>query len=234
MFAKSARYYDALYRFKDYTHAAQAIDKLIGERSPGATSILDVGCGTGKHLAALGARYEVAGLDINPDLLDIANANCPAGSFHCGDMADFDLGRSFDVVICLFSSIGYVKTRERLFSTVAAMAAHLNRGGLLLLEPWFTPETYWVGHLATNYVDEPDLKISWMYVSELRDGMTALDIHYQVGTPDGVSQFRELHEMGLFTQDEIFDAFAKARLEAAFDDEGFFGRGLYIAQAVQG
>ena len=231
MYLRSARYYDALYGFKDYKATSKAVDALIRKENPEASRILDVACGTGKHLAELSSGYEVEGLDLNTGLLEIARARCPAATFHQGDMSDFQLDTSFDVITCLYSSISYVKTRERLFSAIRAMAAHLTRGGILLIEPWFTPETYWVGHLAANFVDEPDLKISWMYVSAIKDGMTILDIHYQVGTPQGVTQFRELHELGLFTREDHLAAFAEAGLVATYDEVGFFGRGLYVARA---
>lgn len=232
MFVKSARYYDALYSFKDYAGSARAVAAFVGEHAPHAASLLDIACGTGQHLAHLRDRFAVAGLDLSADLLDTARARCPGVAFHEADMAGFDLGRTFDVVMCLFSSIAYVKTRERLDAAVAAMARHLAPGGLLLVEPWFTPETFWVGHLASNYVEEPDLAISWMYVSELRERMSVLDIHYQVGTAEGVHRFNEIHELGLFTAGEYEAAFRAAGLEPKHDPDGFFGRGLFWAQSA--
>ena len=59
-----------------------------------------------------------------------------------GNMLDFDLGRQFDVVTCLFSSIGYVKTVPNMKRAVANMSRHLKPGGVLVLEPWFTPEDW--------------------------------------------------------------------------------------------
>lgn len=231
MFFKSARYYDALYAFKDYVGSTAEVAGFVEARAPQAVSLLDAACGTGQHLTHLRDRFEVEGLDLNPELLDTARSRCPGVRFHQGDMAEFELGRTFDVVMCLFSSVAYVKTRERLASAIDAMASHLAPGGLLLVEPWFTPETFWVGHLASNYVEEPGLAISWMYVSELREGISVLDIHYQVGTPEGIQRFNELHEQGLFTADEYEAAFRAADLEPHHEPEGFFGRGLYWAQA---
>ncbi len=233
MFTQSAEYYDALYAFKDYRAAAAAVKALVDERRPGAATLLDVGCGTGRHLETLRKHFEVEGLDLSEELLAVARKRCPSVPFHHADMRTFDLGRRFDVVTCLFSAIAYVRTLNGMREAVATMADHLNPGGLLLVEPWFTPETYWVNHLTSNQVDLPDLKISWMYVSAIRDRLSIFDIHYQVGTPEGISQFREMHEMGLFTHDEYLAAFADVGLEAEHDDEGFFGRGLYLGRKPQ-
>src|SRR4030095_7263880 len=110
MFTKSAQFYDALYHFKDYAAAAEQLHALIQETCPGASTLLDVACGTGKHLEYLRAYYRVEGLDLNAQLLEVARKRCPGVLFHQGNMVDFNLDRSFDVVTCLFSSIGYVKT----------------------------------------------------------------------------------------------------------------------------
>src|SRR6476620_1453307 len=109
MFTKSARIYDALYAWKDYAVEAQRLRDIIQGRglSDGAT-LLDVACGTGAHIAHLKQYYLVEGLDLDPVLLEVARERNPEIVFHQGDMAHFKLGRRFDVVTCLFSSIGYV------------------------------------------------------------------------------------------------------------------------------
>lgn len=227
MFTKSAAYYDALYRFKDYAAASTQLRDLIEREHPQARRLLDVGCGTGHHLEHLCAGLDVAGLDLNDDLLAVARARCPGVPFQQGDMADFSFGGTFDVVTCLFSAIAYVQTRERMERAIDCMARHLAPGGLLIVEPWFTPEQYWTGTITANFVNEPDLKIAWMYTSE-RDGLLSmLDINYLVGTPERVSHFTERHQLGLFTYDEHTAAFAAAGLSVVHDPKGPFGRGLY-------
>lgn len=233
MFTRTARFYDRLYAFKDYAGAADALHRLVQTRRPGARTLLDVGCGTGRHLSHLAERYEVAGVDLNPDLLTVARERLPAVPFEEADMVTFDLGRRFDVVCCLFSSIAYVRTLDNMRQAVARMARHLAPGGLLLIEPWFSMETYWRGTITANHVDDADLKIAWMYVSEERDRVSVLDIHYLVGTTSGVERFNEVHEMGLFSIEEYAAAIRDAGLMAEYDAHGFFGRGLHIGIAPE-
>ena len=232
MFTKSARFYDAVYAFKDYEREANQLHTMIQARvsSPSPT-MLDVACGTGLHLEQLQHQYPVEGLDLDPIMLEIARQRCPGVPFHQGDMVDFDLGRAFDVVLCLFSAIGYVKTVARLRQAVATMARHLRLGGLPVVEPWFTPDAFEAGRLGARFVDEPDLKIARMNTSVVEGRLTIIEFHYLVGTPDGFSYFTERHETGLFTHDEYLDAFRAAGLAVDFDPDGLMGRGLYLATA---
>src|SRR5438477_10612535 len=145
MFTKSAQFYDTLYHFKDYADASRRLQQLIQQGNPNAQTLLDVACGTGRHVEHLQQYYQVEGLDINPELLQIARKRCPGVTFHRANMLDFKLKHMFDVVICLFSSVAYVKTVDNLNTAVANMASHLEPGGILAIEPWFSPENYWTG-----------------------------------------------------------------------------------------
>jgi ubiquinone/menaquinone biosynthesis C-methylase UbiE len=233
MFTKSAQYYDALYHFKDYGTAAAQLHILIREYNPNAKTLLDVGCGTGKHLSELQDFYRVEGLDISPALLQVAHQRCPHVRFHEKNMVGFELGSTYDVVTCLFSSIAYVKSVDSLEKAVASMARHLGRDGLLCIEPWLTPDTYWVGRITANFVDQPELKIAWMYTSEIEGRVSVFNINYLVGTPEGVNYFTEKHEMGLFTHVEYLQAFEKAGLAVSHDPKGLFGRGMYTGRRIK-
>lgn len=228
MYTKSAQIYDALYHFKDYTTASKKLHVLLQRHNPYAQSLLDVACGTGKHLKYLRDYYHAEGLDLNPDMLEIARERCPEVPFHEANMVDFRLDHDFDVITCLFSSIAYVKTVENLEQTISNMAQHLRPGGVLIIEPWFTPKSYWTGTITANYVDKPELKIVWMYTSEVEGRVAILDINYLVGTPQTVDHFAERHEIGLYTYEEYLRAFHKAELEVRYDPEGLFGRGMYL------
>lgn len=229
MFTKSAAFYDAIYAAKDYAAEAERIDALIQARArTRAKTLLDVACGTGGHLAHLKHRYASEGLDLDPNLLAIAREKHPGLPFHQADMVQFDLGRTFDAVVCLFSAIGYVVTLERLHSAIAAMARHVRPGGVLLVEPWLSPEGYTTGTVHGLYVDQPQLKVARINVAAAQERVSILDFHYLVGTPEGVAWFTERHELGLFSQDEYRQAAVAAGLETSFDQHGLTGRGLLI------
>jgi SAM-dependent methyltransferase len=233
MFAKTAHYYDKIYAFKDYQQEAELLLGII--RANGGregNSLLDIACGTGLHLEYLRERFAAEGLDISAELLAVARARNPGVTFHQADMVSFDLGRRFDVVTCLFSSIGYVKTVDRLNRALNHMAGHLAPGGVVIIEPWFTPEDWKVGTVHGLYIDEPELKLARINTSFAEGRLSTMDMHYLVGTPEGTEHYLERHELGLFTRAEMIAAFRGAGLEVAYDPEGLMGRGLYIGRSV--
>ena len=191
-------------------------------------SLLDAACGTGTHARYLRQHYTITGFDLDPELLVIARETCPEATFHKADMRDFDLGLQFDVLTCLFSAIGYVKTVEGLNQTLACFARHTGPGGVVIVEPWFGPGEMKPDTVHARFVDEPDLKISRINITRVEGTISSFTFHYLVGTPERVDYFTEFHEMGLFTDEEYRTAFRDAGLTVHHDPEGLMGRGLYI------
>lgn len=233
MYSESAHLYDAIYlsQGKDYSAEARRIDALARQhqRSDG-NNLLDVACGTGLHCGYLNEFYHVQGIDLDEKMVAVAREKHPEILFQTGDMRDFDLGSQFDVITCLFSAIGYMQDTSQLQRAIGNMGKHLRPGGVMLVEPWFTPETWNVGTVHTLSVNQPDLKIVRMNLSERKGNLSFFTFHFLVGTPQGVEYFSEYHELALFTRDEYLDAFCANDLDVVYDEDGLYGRGLYIGK----
>src|SRR5213592_4685830 len=116
MFNASAEFYDLIYStFKDYATETSRIAALLRDLNPHGRTVLDVACGTGEHARLLAAEgFVVDGLDLDQAFVRIAARKHSAGRFFEGDMADFHLSHRYDAILCLFSSIGYLRSLDRI------------------------------------------------------------------------------------------------------------------------
>lgn len=231
MFSKSAEYYDAIYSFKDYAAETAQIATRVRSLRPDAKTMLDVACGTGEHARLLAAShgFVVDGLDLDPGLLRVAKEKHPAGQFFEADMSDFALDRRYDVILCLFSSIGYLVTLERVTSALTCFRRHLAPRGVVLVEPWFPPgvlDTTRVFESVGTYLGK---RVARTGRAEVEGRISRLLFEYEIEGAEGIERASEVHELGLFRPEEMGEAFAQAGLGAEFDPVGLSGRGLWTA-----
>ncbi len=231
IFKSLAKYYDLFYSWKNYEKEAAAIRELIRahKTSPG-NDLLEVACGTGKHAQQLENDFSIVGTDLNEDMLRIARRRCPDVSFRRADMVSLDLGREFDVVLCLFSSIGYVKTPARLKKTLFNFARHLKPGGVMIVEPWWTRASFKAGAVTMSTAGDDNVKIARQSVSKVRGNVSIMDMHYLIAEKDkAVTHHVDRHALGLFERGETLAFMRQAGLQAQFLEEGLMrGRGLYV------
>lgn len=94
--------------------------------------VLDAGCGMGRVAIELAARgLEVEGVDLDADLLEYARRDAPHVEWHHGDLATLDLPSTFGIVAMPGNVMLFCKVADRC-AIVAALAAHLEPGGLLV------------------------------------------------------------------------------------------------------
>ena len=131
----------------DYNAFAQFYDSVIGTRTesawirqriekhtPRASSLLELGCGTGSVLAGLSSVPSLTGLDLSPHMLAIARAKVPAARFIEADMATFELGEQFDVIICVFDTLNHLLVFDAWISLFDHVREHLTDGGLFIFD----------------------------------------------------------------------------------------------------
>lgn len=103
---------------------------LIGRFEP--RSVLDGGCGTGRVAIELARRgVDVVGVDVDGTMLAAARRKAPHVPFVEADLADVDLGRTFDLVALPGNVMIFVEAADR-GRVLRRCAAHLDTGGLLV------------------------------------------------------------------------------------------------------
>ena len=231
LYTDLARYYDLIYSWKDYQKEAATIRRLIAKyKSSSGNDLLEVACGTGRHIQYLKDEFRVLGTDISAGMLGVARQNVKGARFQRADMVTLNLGKEFDVIICLFSSIGYIKTSADLKRTLQNFGRHLKKGGVVIIEPWLTKETFYNGRPQMTTYGDDHIKIARLNVSKVRGNVSILDMHYLVAEKDKtVKHFVDRHELSMFESQQILKFMRQAGLRAKFIRNGLMkGRGLYI------
>jgi SAM-dependent methyltransferase len=214
-FLRSAHLYDLLYdTIVDYDARVAEIRDVIRRRNPGARTLLDVGCGTGRYLERLRPDYAVTGIDIEPAMVEVCRARVPDVPVSVADMTDFDLGRRFDAVICIFGGIGYTRTLPRMRAAMAAMARHLAPGGVLVVDGWVDREQWRPGRIDVHRAEDDHTTVVRMTcaVDDPDPTASVLEFQYLVGTHAGIEHIAERHELGLFSRAEYIEACSDAGL----------------------
>lgn len=231
MYKELAKYYDLIYSWKDYKGEVNKIKNLIKNyKESDGNELLDVGCGTGKHLEYLKKDFSCTGSDINNEMLEIARENISDVEFIEADMITMDLKSTFDIILCLFSGIGHVKTYENLKKTIITFSNHVKKGGVAIIEPWLTKSTYDAGRPGMTTYDSEDIKIARLNTTKIQNNLSILEFHYLICERNkDAKYFEDKHELGLFETDIFIDYMKEAGLKAEFLKDGLMkGRGLYI------
>jgi SAM-dependent methyltransferase len=147
-FERSADFYDDLYESKDYPAEANYVDGLIQKYLPEAQSVLDLGCGTGRHAIKFVEKgYSVVGIDRSPEMIAKAQVHREQlfphirerVTFEQGDIRDLRLGRQFDAVVALFHVMSYQVSNDDLIAAFTTTKKHLRDNGVFIFDCWFGP-----------------------------------------------------------------------------------------------
>lgn len=218
VFNEYARYYDLLYRDKDYNAEADYVAGLIRRHLPKASSILELGSGTGRHARLLAERgFEVCGIERSAEMLArsqevAASFQKDSGkdrlSFFLGDIRTARQDRTFDAVISLFHVLSYQTTNADVQAAFETARHHLKPGGVFVFDLWYGPAVL---------TERPDVRIKRMADEKtaitrlaepvLMPNENRVDVHYTVFVRNretqAMAELTETHAMRYFFEPEI-------------------------------
>lgn len=237
MFRARADLYDRIYHWKDYPAEAARIRALLAAAGiEDGSRVVEAACGTGSYLVPLSQHYSVEGFDLHEGVLAVARAKLPGVRLFQADMADFRLDSPADALLCLFSSLGYLAPAV-LQAAVDGFARAVRPGGVIVVEPWITPEEARPGRPVVHVwdgdrADPPEpMKLVRALSARSEGRKTVLDFHWLVVTPEGTEHFVDRHELWMTPRDELLAAFGSAGLEARWLHPGpLTGRALILAR----
>ena len=226
-----SKYYDRLYSYRDYLDEAVRLQNLIIKHSlKEPKTILDVACGTGLHLKHLSDDYSCTGVDISKDMLKIARKNAKGITFKQSNMKLMNLKKEFDVIICLFSSIGYLKNIANLEKTLKNFSNHLTKGGIILIEPSCAKSFYLSGKPSVTVYDKKDAKITRINISKTKQNTAKLSMHIVIAEKGKDPKYYiDNHKLGLFGIKDTLKSMRNAGFKSKYLTNGLMsGRELLI------
>lgn len=240
VFGDYARYYDLLYRDKDYDGEVRFINGLIQKYAPNAKHILELGCGTGIHAEKLSTvGYNVHGVDLSAEMLKCAEEriqNLPEKeakrlSFSCGDIRQFHGEGRFDVVISLFHVMSYQTKNDDLAAVFNTVKQHLNLKGVFIFDCWYGPAVLSDPPVVrVKRLEDERIEITRIAEPEMYPNENRVDVHYQVFIKEKstgkVEILEETHRMRYLFKPEIEQILALSGLSLINGQEWLSGKEL--------
>ena len=216
-FDSYARYYDLLYRDKDYKAEADYIAALIRRYRPDAHTILELGSGSGLHAILLSQKgFKVQGVERSEEMMRLAekklkkqpNSKTSGLVFTQGDIRSIRLGKSFDAVIALFHVISYQTTNEDVIAAFQTAREHLNPGGLFIFDVWYGPAVLTQRpEVRIKRMADEKIEVTRLAEPMLHPNENLVDVNYHVFVRDratgAVKELKETHVMRYFFRPEI-------------------------------
>ena len=230
VFNEYARYYDLLYRDKDYHGEAAYIDGLIRRFSPSATTVLNLGCGSGRHdreLIKLG--YAVTGVDRSEEMLSEARSKGEGLEYICADLCQLRMNRRFDAVLALFHVFSYQESNADLKAAFATVREHLSPGGICLFDCWYGPAVL-TDRPVSRVLELEDEQLSIVRHAEpmMHPNDNLVDVKYRINIhnkADGSQEeIQETHRMRYFFRPEIELLLEENGLKTLLFEEWMTGR----------
>ncbi|MEO8209039.1 MAG: class I SAM-dependent methyltransferase [bacterium] len=216
VFASYAKYYDLLYKDKDYKSEADYIEKFIKQYKPDSKKILDLGCGTGRHASIFAERgYNVTGVELSGYMIENAEKYLKNNDtisknlrFVQGDIKDIKLNEKFDIVMLLFHVMSYQTKNEQIRQTLKTVKEHTKPDGVFIFDFWYGPAVLAQRpESRLKKLESKDIVIERFAKPVMHINENTVDVNYQVlisEKSDGSkSEILETHKMRYFFLPEI-------------------------------
>jgi len=239
VFADYARYYDLLYRDKDYAAEAEYVMGLIRKFHPSVRSILELGSGTGIHASLLAEKgFTVHGIERSQEMLarsQVLAENRAAGNgrltFTAGDIREVRLSKRFEAVIALFHVISYQTTNDDVTAAFETARDHLNTGGVFIFDVWYGPAVLTERPaVRIKRMADDQTEITRLAEPVLHPNENRVDVHYHVFVRNRathtVAELKETHTMRYFFKPEIEQIAAQTGFQCQHVEEWLSGRAI--------
>ncbi len=225
VFGSYSKYYNLLYKDKDYAGETEYVHALIQKYHPRSKNILDLGCGTGRHDFLLAQNgYSVTGVDMSEEMLAVANSQLSTLSsqpstirFIKGDICTVRMDLEFDAVLSLFHVMSYQITNELLRNAISNSYRHLKSGGIFIFDFWYGPAVLTdIPTVRVKRLEDEDLSIYRIATPVMHMNESIVDVNYEV-----LIEYKETKTLDKLKETHRMRYFFLPELEFMLKSEGF-------------
>lgn len=238
VFDNYARYYDLLYGDKDYHAEADYIGALIDKYAPAAKSILDLGCGTGRHAILLATKgWDVLGVDLSEEMVTVAHQrlqDCNEQTtrrvdFQTADIRTLNLPRKFDTVLALFHVLSYQTTNEDLAAAFSTAKAHLDSNGVFIFDFWYGPAVLsQKPEVRSKRAEDDDIIVERQASPQMFYNDNCVEVNYELKIRDKsthrTEELRQCHRMRYLFLPEVRQMVNQAGMKLIFTHQWLTGK----------
>ena len=204
----------------EYAEEAALYVEMIRSAARGPVrEVLELGSGGGNNASHMKHAFALTLVEPAERMREISRALNPECEHVPGDMRSVRLGRTFDAVF-VHDAVMYMTTEEDLLAALATVAAHLAPGGVALVAPDATAETFSEATDHGGGEDEGGRQARYLqWTLPPAPGETSsYATHYAflLREPDGtVRAAHDVHREGLFPRATWLRLFGEAGLGAS-------------------
>lgn len=227
VFDNYSKYYDLLYYDKDYEGESEYIHSLVQKYKPETNSVLELGCGTGKHACLLNKYYDIFGIDLSESML--SQAKDLGVKCEVGDVRTYRCNKTFDTVLSLFHVASYQTSDEDISQFFETVSHHLNKGGLVIFDIWYKPAVLaQLPEARVKELENNEIKVIRHCNPNHLKEKSVVEVNYDIEITDKyngeIQKIQEKHPMRYFSADELTQFSMQYGIEIIHTEEWLSGK----------
>lgn len=207
-FGKYAKFYDVFYADKNYVDETEVLRSLMIRLDIKKNhDILEIGCGTGKHLGHI-VRYYPNALGIEPSEIMISRADPDLfDKIYNVSVETMTLHKKFDFIYSLFHVFSYVDNIDIFFTKVSQ---HAKTNAIVCMDFWQTSGVFFQKpQVRSKWICSDGTKIQRIATPKISQNGRFIDVNYDIYIHDesgeSIEYFQEVHKMHIYNPEEIIN-----------------------------
>lgn len=199
-----SNFYDKMMDYVDYDSWIKFINERIST-SKSIEKVLEIGVGTGEILSRLSKQYQVEGLEISDEMINITSEKFPNLNVKKLNVLELREVNRYDVVIAIFDVLNYLKSLEELGTCFKNVESSLTSGGVFLFD---VLNRKMINNMFKDQIfadDRDEMTILWKHNYNEISCLDEIETSFFVKENDIYRRYDEFYEKMIFRNQDILE-----------------------------